>query len=110
MAEIIQYQLSRDANMLPNGDVIYPPKYVNAYVLVAGVAQTVTIPAGARVAIFTSTGNFYVNWLTTAAVPATNVTNGSASELNPVARDLSGYTSFSMICSVNCVATITYFA
>ena len=44
--------------MLANGDVIYPPKYVNAYVLAAGVAQAVTIPAGARVAIFNSTSQF----------------------------------------------------
>ena len=110
MAEIIQYQLSRDANMLANGDVIYPPKYVNAYVLAAGVAQAVTIPAGARVAIFTSTSNFYVNWLATAAEPGSNITDGSAPELNPVARDLTEYTSFSMISPADCVVTITYFS
>jgi hypothetical protein len=109
MAELIQYQLGRDANMLPHGDVIYPPKYVNAYVLAAGVATPVTIPTGARIAVFSSNTNFYVNWLTTAAVPSANITDGSAPELNPVARDVSRYSSFSVVSPDACVLTIAYF-
>ena len=95
--------------MFPHGDVIYPPKYVNAYVLAAGVGRGVTIPAGARIAVFSSNTNFYVNWLATAAVPLANITDGSAPELNPVARDVSGYTSFSVVSQDACVLTIAYF-
>jgi hypothetical protein len=60
--------------------------------------------------MFNSTGNFYVNWLATAAVPTTNITNGAAPELNPVARDLTGFSSFSLAAPDNCVVTIAYFA
>lgn len=109
MAELIQYQLSRDANLLPHGDVVYPSKYVNAYVLSAGAPVTVNIPTGARVAVFNSNTNFYVNWLAAAAVPSGNITDGSAPELNPVARDVTGYVSFSVISPDACVLTIAYF-
>lgn len=108
MAEIIQYQLSKDANFYPHGIVIYPPKYVNAYVLVANTAQTVTVPTDARVALFSCTRDFYINWQTTAAVPSSNITNGTGPELNPVARDISDYTSFSVISSEDCILTIAY--
>jgi hypothetical protein len=110
MPALIQYQLSSDANRFVNGDVIYPAKYINAYVLVGGAAQAVTIPAGARVAIFSSNNNFYANFQGgSAAVPAVNVTNGTAPELNPVARDLTGLTTFSIISADSCVVTIAYF-
>jgi hypothetical protein len=89
--------------------VIAYPQYVNASVLAAGVAETITVPTGAKVAIFNSTGNFYVNWLTTAAVPAADITNGSAPELNPVARDIAGLSSFSIIAPADCVVTVAYF-
>lgn len=109
MAELIQYQLSRDANFLAQGDVIYPSKHIDAYVLAAGVAKSVTIPTGARVAIFNATANFYVNWNAVAAVPAADITNGSGPELNPVARDVTGDTAFSMIAPADCIVTIAYF-
>lgn len=111
MAELIYYELSRDANRLAHGDVVFPSKYVDAYVLTGGAAATpVTVPTGARVAVFNSTGNFYVNWLVTAAVPTTNITNGAAPELNPVARDLTGYSSFSLVAPADCILTIAYFS
>jgi hypothetical protein len=110
MPELIFYQLSRDANRLANGDVLFPSKYVNAYVLAAGIAQTITIPSGARVAVFSSTGNFYVNWLAAAIEPTGNITNGSGPELNPVARDVSGYGSISVIAPSICTLTVAYFS
>jgi hypothetical protein len=109
MAEIVQYQLAVDANYYRQGDVIFPPKFVNAYVMAAGVAQGVTIPTGVRVAIFSSTMNFYVNWLAAATVPVANVNDGSGPELNPTARDVTGYASFSMIAPADCVVTVAYF-
>ena len=72
--------------------------------------QSVTVPAGARIAVFNSTGNFYANWLAAAAVPTANITDGSGPELNPVARDISGLASFSLIAPANCVVTVAYFA
>jgi hypothetical protein len=110
MAELVYFQLSKDANRLAQGNVIFPSKYVNAYVLSAGVAQTVTIPTGGRVAVFSSSNNFYINWQTTASEPSANITNGAGPELNPVARDVTGYTSFSVVAPVSCILTISYFS
>lgn len=110
MAELIFYQLSKDANRLPYGDVIFPAKYVNAYVLAANTAQPVTIPTGARVAMFSATSNFYVKFQGAAAVPTVNVTNGSAPELNPTARDVTGYTTLSLVAPADSVVTICYFS
>jgi hypothetical protein len=109
MAELIQYQLSRDANNLPNGDIIYPSKYINAYVLAAGSPKTVNIPTGARVAMFSATNNYYVNFTGAAAEPAGDIINGYASELNPVARDVTGYTTFSVVSPAACILTIAFF-
>ncbi len=110
MSSLIQYQLSKDANRVTTEDVIYPSKYVNAYVLAAGQPQTVIVPAGARIAMFSFTDNFYANFQGgVAAVPSANIINGSSSELNPINRDVSKCTSFSVIAPGTCILTISYF-
>jgi hypothetical protein len=95
---------------MPHGDVVYPAKYVDAYVLAAATPQMVIIPAGARVAMFSATNNFYVNFAGAAAEPTVNITNGSGSELNPLARDIRGYSSFSVVSPSGCILTIAYFS
>jgi hypothetical protein len=105
-----QFIMARDANNMPDGQVLIPPKYVDAYVLVGGAEATaVTKPTGARVAIFSSTGNFYLSWAGTAATPAVSITDGTGPELNPVARDVSGDTAWSIQAPDACVVTIAYF-
>lgn len=52
--------------------------YVLARVLAAGVAESITVPAGAAVVVFSATADFYANARGTAAVPAADVTDGSA--------------------------------
>lgn len=70
------------------GEAMPSPSYVDARVLAASTAETVTIPTGtgskaARYVQFKATGNFYFNGYAAAAVPAADVTDGSASMLNP---------------------------
>lgn len=86
-----------------------PSDTINAYVLVANTAQTVTVPTGATIAAFSANGNFYVNWTTTATVPAANVTSGLASELNPTTRRTLGGTTFSIIAPIATIVTIAYY-
>ncbi len=108
---ISQFRCTNDYNYSAIGEIIYPPTYVNAYVLTGGAAATlVTVPTGARIAMFSSTNNFYANWLTTAATPVADITSGAAPELNPVSRDVTDYTTFSVIAPVTCVLTISYFS
>lgn len=88
------------------------PEYVNSLaVTAAGAAESFTVPAGADIVIFSSDGNFYANCATTATVPG-DVTDGTASELNPTGymlRDFSGgaITAISVISPTSGASVIT---
>jgi hypothetical protein len=78
---------SRPGQIIPfkqgYGEIPRPiPQSVMSRALAASVAETITPPAGSRYVIFSYTDNTYVNCYTTATVPG-DVTNGTASELNP---------------------------
>lgn len=64
--------------------------------LVANTAESITVPTGARIAVFSANVDFFANSTTTATVPG-DVTDGSASILNPVARSVEGVTTISVI-------------
>lgn len=76
--------------------------YVDNFVLAAGVAETVTVPAGARVVYFSTTADFWVRFsndspLPAAAVPSADVTDGTGSVFNPRSRDVTSFSQFSII-------------
>ncbi|MGB3988659.1 MAG: hypothetical protein WBK67_03160 [Minisyncoccales bacterium] len=83
--------------------------YVDARVLGASSAESHTVPAGATKVVFSSTGDFYANFTTTAAVPSGDVTDGSASVLNPLARNIYGVTAISLISPAACVVTMEFY-
>jgi hypothetical protein len=51
--------------------------YVDVRVLLPKVAETVTVPAGARFVVFSSAEDFYCRANATASIPTDDVTNGS---------------------------------
>jgi hypothetical protein len=64
----------------------------------ANVAETYTVPAGVTLAIFSCPNNFYAAYNgATAAVPSAEVTDGSASEMNPAGRVVSGGQTISFV-------------
>jgi len=68
-----------------------PPDYVDARVRSAGAAKRHTIPDGARFVSFSATMDFFALFgssSVTATVPSTDVTDGTAAELNPMARKI----------------------
>ena len=85
------------------------PTYVQARVLAANTAETIAFPAGTNIAIFSATCNFYASTTIPAAVPAADVTDGTASELNPSAWYFAGSStqtpSVSVISDVACTIT-----
>lgn len=86
------------------------PTYVDNIVLVANTAQTITVPTGATVGIFSANGDFYVNWTTAASVPSVNVTGGGGQELNPTVRYLARVTgSISMVAPAGTIVSIAWF-
>lgn len=87
------------------------PTYVQARVLAAGVAETVTLPANTRIVIFSANCNFHAKPGASAAVPAADVTDGTASEMNPSAwyfANAAGATQdVTVISSGACIVTLS---
>jgi hypothetical protein len=85
---------------------------VYANVLAANVAEKVTVPTGAKYVLFSGTANFYVLFGAdpTAAVPATEVSDGSASCLNPGLRAIDGAAKIGLISPTDCVVTMEFFS
>src|SRR5262245_55100328 len=100
---------TRDAN---NADVRAQsarrvPGYVDARVLAAGTNETHTVPGGADVVFFNGDGPFYAKPNGAAAVPAGDITDGTASELNPGCWSLDGVTSIGLIASATRIVTLS---
>lgn len=86
------------------------PTYVDAKSLAASTAETVTVPANAKFVVFSGNAPYYVNpHGATAAVPG-DVSNGSASELNPAGYELRGMATFSVISPSACILTMAFYS
>jgi hypothetical protein len=85
------------------------PDYVDARVLAAAVSEDQAVPTGARHVIFSATADFYAEKGGTAAVPAADVTNGTASELNPTIWSLDGVSTIGLIAPGATVITLTFY-
>lgn len=91
----------RDIDGIPVSDTINARN-----ITIGGTAEDLTIPSGAKYVVFSATADFYVGWSATAAVPA-DVTDGSASELNPTVRRLTQSVLDAGVVSVNAPAAGT---
>lgn len=107
---------------MPNKSfAINPPFFVDAKVLAAGTASTETIPSDAsgrkaNLVIMSSNGDFYAAYQQTgdgapptATVPAANVADGSACELNPAGRLVQNLSGISVISASATIITFAYY-
>lgn len=85
-----------------------PSDYVNSVELTADQAESMAIPETAKYAQFASTGDFYVNYSTDAAVPE-DVSDGSAAEMNPTMRYVLGITRLSLVAPADCAVTVSFY-
>jgi hypothetical protein len=85
-------------------------QYVLARSLAASVAESMTPPADARYVIFSCNADFYVNNYTTATVPG-DVTDGTASEMNPSGYELNPaeLPTISVISASACIITAAFY-
>ena len=86
-----------------------PQGYVNNYVLTASTNKAVTIPTGARYAVFAASADIWVNVGGTAAIPSGDVTDGTGSELNPVVRWIEGETTIGVISAYAAKVSIAFY-
>lgn len=84
--------------------------FINVHTLDAGIAETVTIPEGAKFILFSSSSDFYARVNGTASIPVNDVVDGSGSELNPVIRSLSGVDSLSVIAPFDCRLSMSFYS
>ncbi len=91
-----------------------PTEYINSLSLVAGVAERMAIPSGKTFVVFSCTTNYYVRVggsSVTAAIP-TDISDGTASELNPLSYILHGnddWTHISIITASNAIVTMSFY-
>src|ERR1035437_299158 len=86
-----------------------PSDFILSRSLGVATAETITIPAGARSVILSATTDFYALANGTAAIPA-DVTDGTASELNPIGYTLEGILTISVISPAACIITATFYS
>lgn len=104
-----QFILTPESRGAYSSNVRLAPTWVDARVLAVSTAEAHTVPTGALWVVFSSNCNFYASAVTTAAVPAADVTDGSASELNPAAWRIAGVTTISLIAPTACVVTMAFY-
>jgi len=83
--------------------------YIDAAFLAATVEGTATVPARAGLVIMTATADFYFRYGATVAIPAADVTDGSAGELNPMVRMVEAAAVLHFISPWACVVTLAYY-
>lgn len=97
-----------------NGRVNYGlrPSWVDARSLASNTAERFNIPTGAIWVLIEASGQYdvYVSYDADAAVPAGDVTDGSASELNPGLRLINGVSQIGVISPDACKVTLHYWS
>lgn len=89
--------------------------HIDVRVLAATTAESYTVPTGAVYIVFscvTSTGaaaSFWADFNGTAAIPSTDITDGSGCEVNPAVRYVKGVTTISLIAPAACIVTMAVY-
>lgn len=83
--------------------------YLNNYVLTPGTNKAVTVPTGAKYAMFSADSDIWVNIGGTAAVPTGDVTDGTGSALNPATRRVESGSTIGMISAYAAKVSIAFY-
>jgi len=87
--------------------------FIATRVLAANTAESITVPGSAKYVILSGTADFWVNFITTAVVPAADIENGSSPIYIPSAykelREISGVTTISAISTPGGIVTAEFY-
>lgn len=110
---LITVGLSQAAEMsslaYPARTVALPKSYTNNYELTANTNKSVTVPSGAKYAVFSFEADVYVNFGAAAAVPSGDTTDGTGSILNPQCPYVEGETTLGVISESAAKGSITFY-
>jgi hypothetical protein len=91
-----------------NSFILDAPDYTDSKLLAASVAEAFTVPTDANYVNFSSSGDFYVNYSTTATVPG-DIADGTASEYKPTLRRVTGVATISIISASTPIVTASFY-
>ena len=93
------YSFVQDEDVPVTPEVNYAIKqgYINTYELTANTNKTITVPTGAKFALFCANADIWVRVGGTASIPSGDTTDGTGSELNPSIRYLGTATTIGVI-------------
>lgn len=106
---MIDLTVKQDSNAKYSLFTIPQSDTINAKVLAATVAEVETVPALAKCVLFSSTGNFYAKHNAAAAIPAADIADGTAPELNPGGYIVAATDTIGLIAPADCVITLAYY-
>lgn len=86
-----------------------PSNNRDSKVLAANVAKLFLVPLEAKLALFSSTADFWADESATAVV-GIDSTDGSSADLNPAAWELNGVTQISVIAASVCTVNISWYS
>lgn len=107
------------ANVLITAEIPRFSSVINNYILVGGVARSITVPTGAEFVFMNCTnspGTSNATYFTcdaaigTAAIPSTDVTNGSGVECNASLRNVRLTSAISVICPQAAIFYCAFYA
>lgn len=103
-------RIEMDGYHLSPTQAIPQSDHINVRFLAAESAESEIVPAKAKIVLFSSTANFYLNTRAAAAIPTNDITDGSGPEYNPVARVVSPGDTLSLIASGACIVMMAYYS
>ena len=95
-----------------NADLVYArskPTRINAIALAGGVETIADVPQGATVCIFSGDGDFYLRPDATAVLPVTDITDGTAPELNPAQWDVHDIAQLHLVSPEDTIVTLSFY-
>lgn len=91
--------------------IINQSDYINIAMLTAGIQQNFNMPDEANIVMFSATEDFYclIGPSVSASIPLGSILDGSASELNPIAREIFPADVVSLISLTDCIVTMIFY-
>lgn len=102
------FQMFDDAMGKSTG-ILPTSNYILAIVLSPGLVKTITVPPNAQVALFSATGNFWLSVGSAPAVPAADILDGTAPELNPGGRTVKPGQTLGLVAPAACTVNLSFY-
>ncbi len=77
--------------------------------LAAGTPRLIAVPANARLVLFNATKPFWARFGTAVTLPALDILDGTAPELNPAGRRLDGVAQIGLVAATDSIVNLLFY-